>query len=463
MSRSKYKNLVIIGNGFDRWQDLPTSYDHFRQYYSEHIAEVMADLGFSEYTMANRKGEEKTFTAVELVYGDPMNPEKMPKEFFGSFEVSLDKLDDQQLIQFFGRSKEGLNDLRKMVSEAQTLLRTTFCRWVQSLNISKKDTGFRFPKDCFFINFNYTDTLEKRFGVDPHDIYHIHGSAENADSIIVGHASHPETAYNELIEHHFMKPLNPDGRLPRFEGLYAIEEALYQTDKHVKDNIDQMCRALTDRGVHIEDIENIYVLGHSFGDPDMEYFEFLDQVTRCGCDYDSLSAAGQIDQGLMVMIASSEEDISDAILMQLIQLNIAYAIHHRERVFQDAPSLYPELDQMDKENGITYSEADAARAVKGRFLFEQAKRTRLLLEEIAKEKGLPQVPEGCHSVLGLSAYTDFPHDHRRRNAAWHISFFSPEDEKKIKWTMKKLGQKRYTVYKGIDACIAQMNPGGKRR
>lgn len=33
----KYKNLIIVGNGFDRWQNLPTSYENFRLYYQDHI------------------------------------------------------------------------------------------------------------------------------------------------------------------------------------------------------------------------------------------------------------------------------------------------------------------------------------------------------------------------------------------------------------------------------------------
>lgn len=40
MSRSNYRNLIIIGNGFDCWQGIPTSYEKFRVYYKEHIAEV---------------------------------------------------------------------------------------------------------------------------------------------------------------------------------------------------------------------------------------------------------------------------------------------------------------------------------------------------------------------------------------------------------------------------------------
>lgn len=452
MSRSKYKNLVIMGNGFDRWQSLPTSYDQFRQYYFANVDKVISELGFSKHAVLDDAGNEKVVTAVEMIYGDPFDPNKLPDEFFWNFETALDKLDDQELNSYFGRSKQGLSNLKNLVKEAQKILRTLFCDWVATLDISKIDSGIRFPTNCYFINFNYTDTLEKRFGVDRRDDYHIHGSAEHLNSIIVGHSNHPETAFRELIEHHFTKPLKAGG-LPRFEGLYAVEDALYQTDKHVEDNIDQLCKAMLQRGVHIEDFENIYVLGHSFGDPDLGYFAYLDNATRCGCDYDSLSAAQRLDTDLLALMSYGGEEVAEHILMKLIKLNIEYATHRRNRVFPDKPSLYPELDKMDEENGITYSEADAAEAVKQRFLFEQAGRTHEVLEELAKASGLENVPEGCHSVLGFADFVDMGHDQRRRNATWHISYFSPEDKKRIKKVMKRLGQKRFILYPSIDACI----------
>lgn len=49
-----------------------------------------------------------------------------------------------------------------------------------------------------FVNFNYTDTLLKRFGVKAVNEFHIHGMANEKESIIVGHATHPEYPYEPL-------------------------------------------------------------------------------------------------------------------------------------------------------------------------------------------------------------------------------------------------------------------------
>ncbi len=451
MSNVKYKNLVLIGNGFDRWQDLPTSYDDFRKYYIANVNQIMCDLGFTKYEVTDAENKKKLFSAVELIYGDPFHPDKLSDEFFWNFETSLDKLDDQQLNRFFGRSRDGVDKMSQLVAEAQKILRTVFSKWISEIKIPQMTQKIKFPKDSFFINFNYTDTLEKRFGIAAKDIYYIHGKADRPESIIVGHSSHPEMAFRELVEHHILKAM-PDGS-PRFAGLYAVEDALYQTDKHVEDNIDFLCKELFRRGIHIEDFETIYVLGHSFGEPDFGYFNFLDKVTRCGCDYDSLSAAERLDRELLALLMCPDEHISEAVLLKMIQLNVEYASHHRERVFPQLSSLYPELDAIDEKNGIRYCEAEAARAVKQRFLFEQADRTHKLLEDMAKTMGLSRVPEGCHSVLGFADYVDMGHEQRRKNAVWHISYFSPADKKRIEGVMKRLGQKRYKLYQGIEAVL----------
>lgn len=74
------------------------------------------------------------------------------------------------------------------------------------------------------------------------------------------------------------------GKSKRLRGLYLVEDTLYETDKHVQDNIDDFCEIMTIDGVHMEDITAMYVLGHSFGKPDYEYFEFFVKATYVWVD-----------------------------------------------------------------------------------------------------------------------------------------------------------------------------------
>ncbi len=454
MTHSRFKNLILIGNGFDRWQNIPSSYGHFQEYYGAHLVQTVKTLGFPLYNDIFEKDLSEPISAAELVFGDIFSPKGLTWDFFGNFESALDKIDDQKILLFFGRSKESIEAVRRMTDEALCIVRTLFCGWVQSLDIKPCDSGYRFPSDCFVINFNYTDTPEKRFFVDSQNTFHIHGTATDPDSIIFGHATHPETAFRELAEHKLMKPINGD-ELPRMKGLYAIEDVLYRTDKHTYDNLDRLLEYMTENGVHIEDIENIYVLGHSFSEPDYDYFAYLDSVTRCGCDYDGLSAAARIDTGMLAsMVYGEDEDARHERMIEQYMHNIKYATHRRERVFPQEVDFYKELADAEKALGINlYHPEDAARAVKQRFYMEQTERTRTVLKRMVNRRFLDDIPDGCQSILGLARCFDGIHAPRTRNATWHISYHSSEDKTRIAKVMKRLGQKRYTPYKGIDACL----------
>lgn len=320
--KGKYTKLFLIGNGFDRWQGLPTSYDNFRQYYFTYILEITKQLRIK--TEKDKAGN--IITPVEKIFGDIFNPAALPGEFFWNFESSMALLDDQNIAMYFGKSNKGVYQMQETLNEALEILRKAFGDWIKSILIEDKDPGYRFDDSCYFINFNYTNTLEKRFQVDEGNVNYIHGDFSDTVSIVFGHSKHPEIAFPELMEQKFIHRIG-GGKSKRLRELYLVEEALYETDKHVQDNIDDLCEFMTIDGVHIEDITDIYVLGHSFGEPDYEYFEFLVKATQAGIDVNKLSALWQVQNiGLQNM---SEDD-----LFEWLQLNVIYATQHRKTEFQ---------------------------------------------------------------------------------------------------------------------------------
>ncbi len=167
MPYSKYRNLIIIGNGFDRWQGLSTSYDQFKEYYRSNIRKVAKKLHIK--TTVSKTGS--FITPVEMIFGDIFSPTVLPQEFFWNFESSMALLDDQYIINYFKKSNRGLYNLQKTVREALEILQNLFGSWIQSIAIDSSDSGYSFDESCYFINFNYTDTLEKRFGVHENQDY----------------------------------------------------------------------------------------------------------------------------------------------------------------------------------------------------------------------------------------------------------------------------------------------------
>lgn len=71
-------------------------------------------------------------------------------------------LDDQNIALYFGKSYKGVYQMQETLNAALEILRKVL-EIDQVDPIEDKETGYRFDDSCYFINFNYTNTLEKRF------------------------------------------------------------------------------------------------------------------------------------------------------------------------------------------------------------------------------------------------------------------------------------------------------------
>lgn len=88
----KKDTLVIIGNGFDLWQNLKTSYKDFYNYYMQHRFEICKKLRIKDVTI--QEGNKiKKVTPVELIYEDILDQDLDYFDFWNTFENSLGYLD----------------------------------------------------------------------------------------------------------------------------------------------------------------------------------------------------------------------------------------------------------------------------------------------------------------------------------------------------------------------------------
>lgn len=184
--------IIIIGNGFDRWQGLNTSYADFQTYYHEHLNEILKKLHIRKRKYISSDGTVKECSDVELIYGDPFDPGELDNEFWNNFESSLANIDTERINLFFGKERRNLKDMRRSIRNAKRILTEAFCGWIATISITEEDAGYCFGDNCVFINFNYTDTLQKRFGVNEMREIHIHGEATDKKSIVFGHNRHPQ-------------------------------------------------------------------------------------------------------------------------------------------------------------------------------------------------------------------------------------------------------------------------------
>ncbi len=380
--------MILIGNGFDIWQNLDTSYKSFERYYEAHLDEVLKRFHLKKYIKYNddgtiavdSEGNTITYSDVELFYGDPFKPQKLDHTFWWNFETSMDKIDDQQINYFFGRDgvknikrcaenaqkilkemfrdwvatiqitsmdkiddqqinyffgRDGVKNIKRCAENAQKILKEMFRDWVATIQISDEISKYAFGDNVLFVNFNYTDTLLKRFGVEEVNEFHIHGVANDKESIIVGHATHPEYPY---------EPLRLFKNRPRMEGLYYIEEFLYNSDKHIEDNYMKLQMFCGLHGARIENIKKIFVLGLGFGDADLGYIKHLIYETQ-GISEEPEAYLGKEEKAYL---DSLDQD-------GIMHINMQYAASHRERVMQKKPISFPEYELLDENQSVSQS------------------------------------------------------------------------------------------------------------
>lgn len=403
----KIDTIVIIGNGFDRWQGLDTSYSSFQRYYIEHRDKILKKLHLKKHVyircLDDKEGQREEWSDVELIFGNPFDPGDLDSDFWTSFEDSMGIIDTERLSMFFGKEKSDLRKMNRCVQNAKKILTEAFCGWISEIKIEQKDTDYQFGDNCFFINFNYTDTLEKRFGVEPRNVFHIHGLATDKKSIIFGHNSHPQQPIR------FLKKMGG-----RFCGLYYADKLLYDTDKHCQDNIFSMIMNLSLRGINCNDIKHIYVLGHSMGSVDVEYFDFLVRATKIIPESESGDLPEQDDSAYE--FGGIDDEFA---VIQYIVDTVGYG---REPTYESEDAMM-RLRQIEQKIRVDEYENVFIKFINRRL-----------------EKGQETIE-------------DKP---RAEDAKWHVAYYDKDsnDKKRKETLLNEVGCVNYELYSSIDECMA---------
>lgn len=275
-----YKNLYIIGNGFDQHHG--------------------AQCGFEDFMKWVKKNDESLFTDLTQVYNDAED-----NKWWKDFENSLAQLN----INYYANKKGNLYDpeyikdgsieekteyaSQKVIEEFNKIkksLRQDFQVWLSEVYENcPKDKKMLFPSEgCIFLTFNYTKTLEDIYRIDAKRVYHIHGVIDDKDSMVVGHGL-GEEELNDMLKSQerrigevWNKKLNRMTRLqivtPKHKELAALSslESIVSLKKDVEGCIEKNQQFFNE----IFDVERIYVFGFSFSSIDMPYLEKIIRRTK---------------------------------------------------------------------------------------------------------------------------------------------------------------------------------------
>jgi hypothetical protein len=234
--------LFIIGNGFDIWNQLPTSYGNFNKEYKEHLDEhihYFDDFCYIDAEWSNFEESLGSFNQDDFHDNAAMQP-------------SLEELGDEPKL-LYGYEDEITIKKEELVDD----ITNAFREWIRSIDVHSAQKLIHFYLPAFFVNFNYTTTLQDVYNVPDNRILHIHGKVGR--EIIFGHGRNIDSSSNsnESDAPWFHETSKEVAQIP---GLFH---------KPVAEILERNRSILEGYG----NVENIVVIGHSVNEIDIPYFQ----------------------------------------------------------------------------------------------------------------------------------------------------------------------------------------------
>ncbi|MFV0576456.1 MAG: bacteriophage abortive infection AbiH family protein [Vibrio sp.] len=247
-------HLFIIGNGFDLWHKLPTSYKEFYQQYKQYLDQI-------EHYFSDGLQEEELWSDFENVLG----------QFDDSVLIGENDFMDFSGNEFPTQQMYGLEDaVYDFSRDIINNITDSFTEWLKGISLNKLAQQMVFPNQAKYISFNYTSTLQQLYAVPEADVNHIHGSLGKSGRLIFGHTqtvvyarAEEDSYYTEAINH----------------GRKVLEVLQKPVNDIIRSNLTPWLNAN-------KNISVITVIGHSLNNIDLPYFsrivkEFPDAHWQC--------------------------------------------------------------------------------------------------------------------------------------------------------------------------------------
>lgn len=269
--------LFVLGNGFDKAHGLPTGYDDFRDYLEIHNPGFLIEF---EKIHNHYPVEEERLSPVAL----EKRKNSIKETLWQNFELNLSKFDMETILD----ESESLRDLMERdvgdVGVKDTMdahwndnyeflcqIDELMLQWVESISLSQTKTLRVFDENDLFLTFNYTKVIEKVYNIPESQVLHIHGSIDS-ESIVIGHND------NAVTEKMLSCVKKSQERFDEFDE--SVYEFIYKIQKkYVKDTqryISQNWYFFA----KLKDVDEICVIGHSFGEVDWPYFEVIRKISK---------------------------------------------------------------------------------------------------------------------------------------------------------------------------------------
>lgn len=267
-----YETLYVIGNGFDLHHGVKSSYHCYMEWLKEnHKDDYQKIIDF----YGNKAEEYEWWNEFETNLGYFDIREKVENWAF------LNQTNDKQLEDMKIDVMAGAWDAQTEIDGIMSILKDSFHEWIDSLKPALSANKIVIDsQNAYFINFNYSLTLENVYNVPSAQILHIHGCL-NDDEYIIGHGR----TYEEVKEdaEPYIPPFDSNKDDPSEYGLDAIDdeitehtktEAVNKTMEAAKptDEIIKKNRSIFDK---LSEVNKVCIYGLSFSSVDEPYLNHI--------------------------------------------------------------------------------------------------------------------------------------------------------------------------------------------
>ena len=211
-----------------------------------------------------KNGELYLWSDLERALGNP--------DFQAAFEASTDDipLEEGHEGRYIAQMEDAPEFSLGMMFDA---FHQVFEDWANDIdnNVDPIPNLSHFGGGDRYLSFNYTDTLEKVYGVPRNRINYIHGRRNSNDEIIVGH--HAVVNANDH--------LSDDPMVYEYQGYDNIANEVNKQRKLTSDIIANNSEYWQSLG----QVDKVMVYGHSLADVDMAYFHEVAKHVKGVCEW----------------------------------------------------------------------------------------------------------------------------------------------------------------------------------
>lgn len=257
------KELYLIGNGFDMHHHINSCYTQFKNWLEKRDPIIYNRL-FQVYELDG--GD--LWSSLEENLGNIPIDAILDNYVYSSFMIFFKRIDGSTgLFNLDDFSDGPIPEIGLTLHRLYFYLELYFTEWIQQLAGPDSNQRVKLNKtNSYFINFNYTRTLETTYGIPQKDIYYIHGCADLDQPLIFGHNQTPET-----IKSNWQFDSMDDDEKELLEEAINDMGTLYKDVNSIILNSHEIWEKLSD-------VNTIHVWGLSLTEVDIPYLKHIKNI-----------------------------------------------------------------------------------------------------------------------------------------------------------------------------------------